>query len=78
MNEYVIKERKFLMIYPDDPFKSRWDVALSLALIFTCLVTPVRTAFVDEDNLPWKITNLVIDIIFFFDMIVSFNSATLD
>ena len=40
------KNRKQFMLYPEDNFKSYWDFLITNVLIFTCIVTPARIAFV--------------------------------
>ena len=71
-------KRKSCMFYPEDNFKSNWDLAISIILIFTCLVFPVRIAFVEEDDSLWKAINLTIDTLFFMDIIATFNNAYYD
>lgn len=74
---YIDNKRRF-MIYPDDKLKTNWDLLMSACLIFVCLVTPVRTAFVDQDNLRWAIINYTIDLMFLIDIVFSFNTAFFD
>ena len=33
------------IIYPEDTFKSRWDLFLTFVLLGTCIITPYRIAF---------------------------------
>lgn len=66
------------MIYPEDNWKEKWDLFVSLVLIFTCAVTPYRLAFIDVDSIDWEIINGVTDLIFFADMILIFNTAFYD
>jgi len=73
-----IKNKKPYMIYPDDDYKNNWDLLISGVLIFTCLVTPVRMAFVETDTTNWKIVNYIIDSIFLLDIIFTFNQAFYD
>jgi len=68
-------KRKSCMLYPEDTFKSNWDLIISVVLIFTCLVFPFRIAFVEEDDNTWKLINAFIDILFLFDILLTFNSA---
>ena len=46
-----------------------------MILIMTCIVTPIRIAFYESDDLKWTIINYTIDGLFFVDIIVSFSSA---
>lgn len=65
------------MFYPEDRFKNIWDLIVSIILIFTCIVTPVRIAFVDKDTIEWSIALYSMDVMFLIDMLVIFNSAYL-
>ena len=68
------------MCYPSDNSKINWDIFMTFVLLLTCVLTPLHIAFSDEDNeQKWMSrTNNVIDILFFIDMIVIFNSAFYD
>jgi len=77
-SERIHKLRKDCMIYPESSFKNNWDLLISLILIFTSLVFPVRIAFVEEDDQTWQNINLAIDLLFLSDIILNFNSAYYD
>lgn len=62
------------MIMPDNPRKANWDLFIVIVLFYTCMVTPTRLAFF-EDDLGWLIVNNIINFLFLIDMIVIFNSA---
>ena len=66
------------MIYPEDTWKEQWDLLVSLVLIFTCCTTPFRLAFYETDNFEWQIVNGIVDLVFFTDMILIFNTAYYD
>ena len=65
------------MIYPEDTWKTYWDLFVALVLIFTCCVTPFRLAFSADANesLEWYIANYTIDFVFFLDIVFIFNTA---
>lgn len=63
------------MIYPNNALKSNWDMTVTMILIFTCMVTPYRIAFVEQDDDLWTTINVSIDLLFLGDMILSFISA---
>ena len=48
---------------------------LTIILVFTCLVTPYRIAFIEEDDEVWTFLNITIDVMFLIDMILCFISA---
>ena len=69
------KAKKRCMIYPNDEIKANWDTVITLVLIFTCMVTPYRIAFVDKDSDLWVGLNYSIDGLFLIDMILCFLTA---
>ena len=74
----MLTNRKKCMVYPDMNCKTNWDLLITIVLIFSCIVTPFRIAFTEKDDIPWIVINFTIDIIFFMDVIVNFNSIIID
>lgn len=73
-------ERNATLLYPDSNFKANWDLIVSLILLATCILTPLNFAFQDDlDQIAGIVaTNYIIDILFFFDIIINFNSVVQD
>ena len=70
------KNKKFCLLYPEDPPKKYWDFYITIILLISCVLTPLRIAFGEtKDPIEWMIINNFIDICFFMDMIVVFCSA---
>ena len=64
------------LINPENPFKIKWDIFITVILVFTSFVTPYRLAFYEEtEDQNWTIINGSIDILFAIDIIIIFNSA---
>ena len=67
------------MIMPDNTYKSYWDLFITLVLVFTCIVTPLRLAFVKGDEtMGWTILNTIVDSFFLIDIFTNFVSAIQD
>ena len=67
------------MLYPQDKFVFGWDIFINLLLVFTCIATPVRIAFESiKPSTSALVTDIVIDSMFFIDMIIIFNKAYFD
>ena len=67
------------VFYPEDRFKSYWDLFITLILLISCLITPWRIAFGElEEPMGWFIANVVVDSLFGIDILVIFNSAYYD
>ena len=66
------------MLYPDYKIKIAWDLFITLVLLFACLVTPYRIAFISKDHQVWNIIDFVVDLLFVIDMILIFNTAYYD
>ena len=51
-----------------------WDISIMLVLFYSCLELPIRLAFFQGTN----IMASIVDLLFFIDMLVIFNSAFRD
>jgi len=79
----VIKEKRWWLIDPRSArgsrFIGRLDLATSLALVFTALVTPFEVAYLPAPISaadPLFIVNRIVDAVFLFDMFVAFILMT--
>ena len=66
--------KKKWIIYPEDEWKGRWDLFITVILIFTCMSTPYLISF-EAETCAWVITNYSIDTCFFIDIIFNFFQA---
>lgn len=68
------------MFYPEDTNKGLWDVFITMVLLWTCVVTPARIAFDQDDDVEigWEVTRWVVDFMFLVDIFINFNSALED
>ena len=66
---------KKIIILPDDNFKERWDIFMTILLLFTAINTPYRLAFIAQDDIAWTIVDVLTDFIFASDIIINFLSA---
>jgi hypothetical protein len=69
------------MFYPSNHFKSMvWDIAITLCLLVSCILTPFNIAFSDNlDGILWYSTlNYLIDFCFLIDIVINFNTAIID
>ena len=72
------ENKKKYIFYPEDSWVDYWQMFITLALIFACIVTPYRIAFVEKDGLDWVIINGFVDFLFLLDILIIFNTATYD
>lgn len=72
------KNEKCCLIYPENKYKSWWDLFMTLVLLVTCIATPYTIAFVSDEPPALVITNGVIDALFLMDMILMFVSVYYD
>jgi hypothetical protein len=63
------------MLFPDDNIKIRWEMMMSVVLIFTAVTTPLLLAFSEKDDEVWTSINNTVDALFGIDIIVCFFSA---
>jgi hypothetical protein len=64
--------------YPEHPLLEKWNLFITLVLIFTSLVAPARVAFINQDSQTWVVINYIVDFSFLVDIFVIFNSALND
>jgi len=69
--------RKNYIIYPEDDWKGKWDLYITVILIFTCLATPYLISF-DAETQVWICANYTIDLCFFVDIVLNFAQAYYD
>lgn len=71
-----MKKYNYCIILPDDPWKLRWDLFISVLIIWTCIGSPLSLAFTQNDNnIVWIIADSLTDFCFLFDIIFTFRSA---
>ena len=75
-DQEIVNRKKF-MFYPNDRFKNFWEVLVCLCLLSTCILTPFNLAFSEIiEIINWYMNlNYGIDLFFFLDIILNFNSA---
>ena len=67
-----------MILFPDDSLRTKWDIFITILLIFTSIITPYRIAFYEVDVLSWKVVDYVVDACFAIDIIMNFFSAYYD
>ena len=63
---------------PNSTYIKVWSLLIMHLLIYTAVVVPYRISFVYKNEDEWLIADTIIDIIFFIDIFVTFNSAYFD
>jgi hypothetical protein len=67
--------KKMWIIFPDDSLKIKWEMMISVVLIFTAVTTPLRLAFFESDDPTWTAINNSVDALFGLDIIICFFTA---
>lgn len=68
-------DAKDCIIYPENGVKETWDSFVSIALLVTCVITPMQLSF--DLSAPGMVYfNNLIDGVFGLDIILTFISAT--
>ena len=68
-------KKSTLLISPHNPFKTFWNIVMIFLLGHTALVVPFRVSYVDESSTMWFWSEMLIDLLFIFDLVLSFFSA---
>jgi len=79
LDEAMRWEKGFCLINPFSQFMQAWDVVLIVGLLYTSIVTPFDASFLNP--VLWNtifFLNLIVDLAFFFDIVITFNLPYLD
>ncbi|GMH76025.1 hypothetical protein TrST_g9428 [Triparma strigata] len=66
------------IIDPGTKEKTIWDVAIGLLIVFSVAVVPLRLGFDIPATTPWMIIDWTTDILFTFDIFITFRTGYLD
>ena len=83
IGEYVEPQKKWYLIYPNNPLKLAFDLLIAIMLIYSCCAVPIQLAFFSdsinsEHNQFWFISFLVVDIFFYIDIVATFFTVYVD
>lgn len=61
------------IFHPDRGFRNYWNVLISITLLYTAILMPFTMAFLESGRFDfWSILDLVVDFIYFMDLIINF------
>lgn len=63
------------VVLPDNKFKRRWDLLITLLLLVTVVFVPFRVAFYDEADPGMIAVETTVDVCFIIDIILTFFTA---
>jgi potassium voltage-gated channel Eag-related subfamily H protein 6/hyperpolarization activated cyclic nucleotide-gated potassium channel 2 len=66
------------VFYPDDPYRSKWELFITVILILTCFMTPFALGFVDGDSDRLLAVETIVDVVFLIDIVMNFKFAYWD
>ena len=66
------------IILPTSGIRKFWTFINITLLLWTAIVTPFQICFIDNASMMWFISDLIIDGLFFIDLIMNFFSAYID
>lgn len=77
--EQIVENMPKFILHPSTKFKVFWNIVMALLLLYTAVVMPYTLTFLDYTMYdPWGIIDLALDLLFFIDILVNFNSAYFD
>jgi hypothetical protein len=75
----TVPETKFVpFIHPNHPLKMRWDLLLALMIMYSVISIPFRIAFEFDAEGFAMVVDIIIDIFFALDILVTFRTGYLD
>jgi len=66
------------MTHPEHPTKTKWDLTLAAMILYSVTTVPWRIAFNVDATGAWLALDSVVDVFFFFDILVSFRTGYMD
>ena len=69
------KKKSCLVFHPKHRFKLLWNLFIMILLFYTATVLPYRICFDLLQDQDWTFIDLCIDIVFFCDILLNFNTA---
>lgn len=69
------EKAKFLVFHPKGRFKLLWNLMITFLLFYTASVLPYRVCFNLLQNREWVLADLLVDCLFFIDIIINFNTG---
>jgi len=69
------KNKKYHIIYPENTKKQSWDIFITLVLIFSCALIPLKLALEEDFSSDWATILYIIDFAFIIDMLLCFFTA---
>jgi len=63
------------IILPTNKWKLRWNVLVSILLVWTALLVPIKVSFFDESSVLSVVTDCMIDACFITDIVLTFFTA---
>jgi hypothetical protein len=66
----------FPLIHPNSKLNNIWNPIYISIMIYTATVMPYRVAFQDDINEGWRIFDIIIDTLFWIDLVVNMLSAS--
>ena len=70
----VTKIKTWLFL-PESKFKLIWSTVMIALLIYTATLLPYRMCFNDLQSSSWQSFDMLIDLVFFLDVLINFNSV---
>ncbi|OMJ72010.1 hypothetical protein SteCoe_29654 [Stentor coeruleus] len=67
------------MFHPNNKFREAWNGMISMLLLYTATIMPLSMAFFESDSQDqWYYLDLILDVLFFCDILVTLNTAYFD
>lgn len=73
-----IKRRLTTPISPDNVYKVRWDILVSLAIVYCAIAIPYQSAFLFDERSMNRPLEICIEIVFAVDLVLNFRTSTMD
>jgi hypothetical protein len=70
-----IEENATCIIYPHNTCLTRWQLFVSILLIYTAIAVPIKVGFGEQDSVEMILFDTAVDTCFLIDLVLQFFSA---
>ena len=78
LNIFKLRNETFGLILPSNKKKQLWDILIMMLLLYTAIFVPIKVAFFEETSDSLFAFELIVDLLFIIDIIVTFFSVVED
>ena len=65
-------------MHPNAKKKVKWDLLVAVLIVYSTLIVPFRIGFEETAGILGTVVDIVVDVVFAIDIVISFRTAYVD